>query len=123
MPVITAASRACLRTIVPPLVRKCCGNEGLGAGVATGMTREGVMSQGAGPRLAVTKLRRWPRSGPSKATLRQSARWGGMTREQPTLVRPLLKAVEIESVGKGVPWWVALLSIENRLGHPDPEDL
>src|SRR4051812_2605362 len=87
------------------------------------MTREGVMSQGAGPRLPVTKLRRWPRSGRSKATLRQSARWGGMTREQPTLVRRLLKAVEIESVGKGVPWWVPLLSIEDRLGNPDPGDL
>lgn len=46
-----------------------------------------------------------------------------MTREQPTLVRPLLKAVEIESVGKGVPWWVPLMTIEDRLGNPDPEEL
>jgi hypothetical protein len=46
-----------------------------------------------------------------------------MTREQPTLVKPLLKAVEIESVGKGVPWWVPLMTIEDRLGHPDPEQL
>jgi hypothetical protein len=46
-----------------------------------------------------------------------------MTGEQPTLVRPLLKAVEIESVGKGVPWWVPLMTIEERLGNPDPQQL
>ena len=46
-----------------------------------------------------------------------------MTRKQPTLVKPLLKAVEIESVGKGVPWWVPLMAIEDRLDNPDPEQL